>query len=546
MKAMSGKSFSLTTTWLCAVCLALMLTMGCSSNTNDPEPPADPVRETTQGPVRGVEEDTLLAFRGIPYAAPPVGALRFAPPEPAPERADTLDAREFCSACPQVGGSFGATSYEEDCLYLNIFTPKGDGPYPVMVWIHGGAFIVGSGADPGYDATRLVAEDVILVTVNYRLGALGFLPHAALTAENPAVGSGNYGLMDQQAALQWIQANIAPFGGDPENVTLFGESAGGHSVMSHLVSPTAEGLFHRVIVQSGSYNPGQLPLMFGEALVGTPFTISAGCTSADPAETAACLRDLSVEDVLTAQGDAWYLPMTGTAILPESIYQVLEDGDLSPNVPVLIGSNLHEGRLFVALDMLGGDFYHTEGDYVAAVGGLLSEDMRPLDAGQIADDYLGFEDPLDANKFRRAFAAIQTDWRFTCSNLKQWYDLSAVTDTYAYWFTDVNAPNDFDAHFGSLLPMAATHTLEIQYAFGTVGHRGGTDDQVALSEAMIGFWTRFAKTGNPNPAATTVWDNFTALGGFVLELNAPAPAAADAAAFSVAHHCTYWAAPPLQ
>lgn len=149
MKAMTGKNFSVATTWLCTVCLALMLTMGCSSNTNDTEPPTDPVKETTQGPVRGVEEDTLMAFRGIPYAAPPVGALRFAPPAPAPERTHTLDAREFCSACPQEGGSFGATSYEEDCLYLNIFTPKGDGPYPVMVWIHGGAFIVGSGADPG-------------------------------------------------------------------------------------------------------------------------------------------------------------------------------------------------------------------------------------------------------------------------------------------------------------------------------------------------------------------------------------------------------------
>lgn len=540
---------STATTWLPGL-LLIAAVSGCNSDSD--HGPTGPVRDTTQGPVRGVEEDTMLAFKGIPYAAAPVGDLRFKPPVAPVAHSETLAADEVGNACPQASGAFAPTEpTSEDCLYLNIYTPKGDGPYPVMVWIHGGAYISGSGASAGYDPTRLVQEDVIVVTMNYRLGALGFLPHASLTAEGGG-DSGNYGLLDQQAALQWLQDNIAEFGGNPNNVTIFGESAGGHSVLTHVVSPTADGLFHKAIVQSGSYNPDQIPLRLpapydafdGEHLVGVPYVAAAGCS--DAVDIPACLRGLTVEEILTAQGDSWYLPMTGTTMLPKSIKDALAADEV--NVPVLIGSNLNEGNLFVALDMATGQatgdttkFYNNETDYDAGVAALLASDPRPLDAAQIADYYLAQQDAADLNRFRKAFGALQTDWRFNCSNLNQWQQLADATPTYAYWFADTNAPNDFGS---PLLPMGATHTLEIQYVFGLVDDRGGSDEQIALSETMVQYWTQFAKTGVPTSDSGPHWPEFAA-GSAVLDLNTPAPVATDATDFGTVHSCDYWAAPPM-
>lgn len=205
---------------------------------------------TTEGAVRGVAEASYIAFRGIPYAAAPVGPLRFRPPEPLPPRHDqVLAAEDFGSACVQNGRLLGTGTGGEDCLFVNVFRPREPGTYPVMVWIHGGAFELG--AADRYDPPALVEQGVVVVTLNYRLGVLGFLAHPALTAEGGA--SGDYGLLDQQAAMRWVVDNIAGFGGDPSNITLFGESAGGASVLAHLVSPTSEGLFHKAIVQSGAY-----------------------------------------------------------------------------------------------------------------------------------------------------------------------------------------------------------------------------------------------------------------------------------------------------
>jgi len=523
---------------------ALFLGVGCSSSSdNDPARlSADPVRVTTEGDVVGADEGTMYAFRGIPYAAPPVEALRFAPPEEALLRSATLDAMEFGSSCPQTAGAFGAGSVDEDCLFLNIFTPKGDGPYPVMVWIHGGAFVSGAGSDSGYDATRLVAENVIVVTLNYRLGALGFLPHTALTAE--AGESGNYGLMDQQLALNWIQANIDNFGGDPANVTIFGESAGGHSVLSHMVAPSSDGLFQRAIVQSGSYSPTQISLPVGSAVFGTKFATAAACTGSD-AEIRDCFRALTVEEVLAAQGADWYVPTTETRFLPQSTYAALAAGAFA-DVPVLMGSNRHEGQLFVLLDMAGGQIYETEAAYRDGVAALLKTDLRSLDTVQIADDYrddamaeLGgyIEHP---NRFRVALSNLWTDYMFTCNNLNQWLQLAMYTDAYAYWFTDDAAPNIWDS---AALPIGATHTLEIQYVFGLVDARGGSAEQIALSEQMVGFWTQFAKTGNPN-AAGDDWSAFTPDdSGFVMKLDTLLEDA-TALEFGTAHRCAYWAAPP--
>jgi para-nitrobenzyl esterase len=229
---------------------------------------ANGVVPTDKGPVRGTETQSVEKFLGIPYAAPPVAELRWRPPQPPTRWHGPRDATDFGNHCPQPGTPFGSESASEDCLYLNVFKPnRGPGRghtkhLPVMVWIHGGGFVAGMSED--YDPSRLVERGVVVVTLNYRLGYLGFLAHERLSAESNYGGSGNYGLMDQQAALRWVDRNIKKFGGDPENVTIFGESAGGLSVHAHLVSPLAAGLFDRAIVQSGAYSLSQPSLSEAE------------------------------------------------------------------------------------------------------------------------------------------------------------------------------------------------------------------------------------------------------------------------------------------
>ncbi|MGH2999825.1 MAG: carboxylesterase family protein, partial [Gaiellaceae bacterium] len=234
---------------------AAVLVGGASAKTHPKKPKVDPtVVATDNGVVRGAIQDGLRAFRGIPYATPPVGALRWRPPQPHASWKGVRQATEFGSGCPQSLGPFGVPSTDEDCLFLNVYTPPGANPssrLPVMFWIHGGALITGESTD--YDPTALVKRGVIVVTINYRLGLLGFLAHPALSAESPTHDSGDYGLMDQQFALGWVKRNIAHFGGNPANVTIFGESAGGLSVRSQLVSPGAKGLFAHAITESGSY-----------------------------------------------------------------------------------------------------------------------------------------------------------------------------------------------------------------------------------------------------------------------------------------------------
>lgn len=499
--------------------------------------PADPTLATTvNGDVRGVEAEDMVTFRGIPYAAPPVGDLRWKAPQDPADWTGERDASEFGSTCPQAASPFGAGSLNEDCLFLNVSTPSVGGSYPVMVWIHGGAFISGSGQEAGYDPTRLVQENVVVVTMNYRIGALGFLPHPALTDE--AGESGNYGLMDQQKALQWVQANIAAFGGNPDNVTIFGESAGGHSVYSHLVAPSSKGLFHKAIAQSGAYSPTQPPLEAGYALYGLPFAGRAGITATDPAEVRAVLRDMSVEEVLTAQADDWYVPVTG-GFLPISIFDAVTTGAFT-QVPVMAGSNLNEGRLFTALDMAQGIYYNTEAEYMAGLAGLLVQDPRGLDIQQIADQYMAKQDAADPNRFRLAYSQVWTDFMFASTGYYLWDQLAAGTSLYAYWFTDVNAPNPFGSE---ILPMEATHTDEIQYVFGTVGANGGTPEQIALSDEIVGYWTRFAKRGAP---AASGWGAFRSGGLFTTVKKLDTPTANTTSMdFALTHSCLLWQDPPL-
>src|SRR5215831_3984773 len=238
---------------------------------------AGPVAVTGTGLVQGKAAGADDEFLGIPYAAPPTGALRWAPPQPAARWAGIRPATSFAPHCPQTASPFGQASTSEDCLFLNVYRPaRGPGNRPVMVWIHGGALVTGESDD--YDPTSLVRHGVVVVTINYRLGALGFLADGALAAQ-PGGPAGDYGLMDQQAALRWVQRNIARFGGSPRNVTIFGESAGGLSVLSQVVSPGTRGLFQRAIVESGAYALNEQPLATAER-AGSAFAAKVGCTQA--------------------------------------------------------------------------------------------------------------------------------------------------------------------------------------------------------------------------------------------------------------------------
>src|SRR5262244_1250646 len=306
-----------------------------------------PVVATDLGPVRGVATGTMQEFRGIPYAEAPVGDLGWRPTLKPARWTGVLDATEFGPHCPQVASPYGTPSVTEDCLFLNVFTADktNEGrPHllPVMFWIHGGALVVGE--SDGYDPSNLVAEDVIVVTINYRLGELGFLAHSVLAAESSAGASGNYGLLDQQAALRWVRRNIRAFGGDPDNVTIFGESAGGLSVHSQLASPLAAGLFHKAIVESGSYSLVQPSLSAAEA-AGAAFAASAGC--ADPSTAAACLRSLPVATILAHQPSVTMVGNLDGFVLPQTVRAAFSTGQFN-HVPVIDGSNHDEWRLFVA------------------------------------------------------------------------------------------------------------------------------------------------------------------------------------------------------
>ncbi|GGI95364.1 carboxylesterase/lipase family protein [Halopseudomonas pertucinogena] len=520
-----------------AVSLSGCLSGGGGSSSDSGSPADNPLRVSTQqGDYTGISESGMRVFRGIRYGQ----AERFASPSFPAAHDGVIELDEsFGSACPQIGSNFGEASVNEDCLFLNVYAPEEPGDYPVMVWIHGGAFIYGSGG-ASYEPERLVEQGVVVVTLNYRLGALGFLPLAAL-------GDPNFGLQDQQLALQWVQDNIAEFGGDPDNVTLFGESAGGHSVMSQLASPAAAGLFHKAIVQSGSYNGDQLPLPIGQALFGNPTVAATTCAgSADNEALVSCLRSLSVEELLDAQAGS-ALPSTGTPTLPLSINDALASGEFN-QVPVIMGSNLNEGSLFTLLALAEDPTAFASAEaYRDAVADLLSEDPS-LNASDIANHYLGrfAGDPAITVT---AYSAIGTDWRFNCPNSAQWDLLRDQVPTWGYWFTDEDAP--LLPGLPPVIEMGATHTAEIQFVLAseeTLRARGATEEQLQLAEHMARYWTNFARYGDdpaigPNgtdgAAEAVEWPRLAA-SDQIIELDSPRPGVVAKASFDDTHNCSYW------
>jgi para-nitrobenzyl esterase len=454
------------------------------------------VVHTDKGVVRGAVVDGVRAFLGVPYAAPPVGSLRWRPPQPAAAWRGIRDAVAFAPHCAQSVSPFGVASTSEDCLYLNVYTPSSVRPgvpfAPVMVWIHGGALVVGESDD--YNPAALVAQGVVVVTINYRLGALGFLAHPALTAESPDHASGNFGLLDQQAALRWVQRNARAFGGDPGNVTIFGESAGGLSVDSQLASPLAAGLFRRAIVESGAYLLSPPTLAAAEA-AGSSFASQAGCTD----QTAACLRSLPLETILAHQPGA--SPTVDGHVLTQSLSSAFASGAFN-RVPVIEGSNHDEWRLFVAQAEAASGVPLSAAAYVPTVAATLGIPIAAATALTAAYPLSAYPSPSIA------LGAVGTDAIFACNVRRAAGLLSQHVPTYQYEFNDPNAPQQFFP--GVSFPTGAYHAAELQYLFSF--NRGTppqfTPDQIELSQTMIRYWTQFARAGDPNSPSVPAWPRY--------------------------------------
>ncbi|HEX3766511.1 MAG TPA: carboxylesterase family protein, partial [Kofleriaceae bacterium] len=496
------------------------------SNSSPGEPTADAAAPdaaagqimTDHGPVIGhpaANQTAITAFLGIPFAAPPVGDLRWRPPQDAAAWTAPLDAAAIGPACEQPPGGLGQTGpYSEDCLTLNVWTPSAaaSAHAPVMVFLYGGAFVHGGSNQSTYDGAALAAHGVVAVTFNYRVGIFGFLAHPALTAEDAHGSSGNYGLLDQQAALRWVHANIAGFGGDPGNVTVFGESAGAMSVCAQITSPPAAGLFHRAIGESGPCTFITMPLHTtagdtrpsAESL-GATIAQTLGCDTA--ADVPACMRGQTVDallaaapgsDDLTTGGaklwpniDGYVLPIAPTLALTAGTYPAL-DGFLG-------GVNQDEATLFTQMKTIA-----TEADYEAAVTAILPTHASDALALYPAASYATPKD---------AYSALITDLLFACPTRAQIQSLAGHgTRSYEYLFTEVTP-------FGRASGLGAYHSSELPFVFGTLSAASGmTAADKAFSDQVMGYWTRFAATGDPSgtgaawPERTTDTDAYLAVG----------------------------------
>ncbi len=487
-----------------------------------------PVVPTTNGLVRGTVTDTTRVFQAIPYAAAPVGSLRWAAPEPAASWHGIREATRPAPACAQAasvlsGAVSAGGSTVEDCLFLNVTTPvRARALLPVMVWIHGGGFTSGAAGD--YGPTRLaVSGPAVVVTVNYRLGPFGFLALPSLSAEARDRASGNFGLQDQQAALRWVKRNALFFGGNPSNVTIFGESAGGLSVCAHLASPTAAHLFQRMITESGPCS-APLPSLATAEGTGTAFAGRVGC--ADPATQVACLRGLPVSAVLAGGGVGG--PNVGGAILPQQLPAAIASGAFN-RVPVMEGTNHDEDRLFVALqfDLQGRPV--TAAQYPAIIAAQFGANApRVLAQYPLAN----FSSPS------LALATVVTDARFACGARLADQLLSAHVATFAYEFNDPNAL-EFIVQ-DPVMPLGAFHAAELAYLFrSTAAEAAFTPAQLALSDQMIRYWTRFAAAGDPNAAGSPSWTGFTSANDRFQSL-AP-DATTSITTFAADHKCAFWA-----
>jgi para-nitrobenzyl esterase len=492
-----------------------------------------PAIVTTSGPLKGFVNGTTGEFLGIPYAAPPVGDLRWTPPQPYGQFKGLFDASSFGSQCTQPDGSGS-----ENCLFLNIYVPNfkknsdkhRGSAMPVMFWIHGGGLTSGAGSD--YDPTPLLARgNVIVVTINYRLGYLGFFAESSLDSEGH--DAGNYGLMDQQFAMQWVKDNIAAFGGDPSNVTIFGESAGGHSVYCNLASPTAAGLFSHAIAESGSYLIFDtfiqpiVPLSVGEStgngLVPGGDTVASGFGCSD----AACLRGLSNTALVGVEPGTLYAFVDGT-LLTQTPAAAFASGSFN-QVPVIAGTNHDEWNIFVAeqYDAVGNPIL-TMAEYDAATLALYGPALGP-----IVEAVYPYVAPGG-----QVLGESGTDGIFACSARNGDKLLSQFTTTYAYEFNDENAP-PVPPIPGLTFPLGAFHGAELQYLFDVGFFFELNPAQLELSSAMVGYWTNFAASGNPNGGSLPTWSPYDPTADEFQSLIPPTPTVESN--FNTDHLCdAFW------
>jgi len=487
---------------------------------------APPIVHIANGALRGSLQANTAIFKSIPFAAPPVGALRWRPPEPAANWKGLRDATQPAPYCMQnptaldpfiqplaadYGVNFPSQTVptSEDCLYLNVYAPAGPvkSPLPVMVWLHGGSNRVGSGSQPIYDGTSLVSHGVLVVTVNYRLGIFGFFSHPALTAESPHHSSGNYGLLDQLAALQWVQQNIAQFGGDPRNVTIFGESAGSIDAAMLLVSPLSTNLFRRAILESGPpFGLGPIHNLKEAEATGAALAKAA---PGNPATPLANLRKLSAPELLqfsTARTNGAYdaSSVVDGWVLTQSPARAFATGALQP-ADLIIGFNGRELSAFrvdaAALAKAAPKLVPPTS--VTAMVGKLADTARPL--------YGNFTYLAIAKYVLQSFAhkdqaidQLSNDMLIACPiGAMAVLHKAAGQKTFIYRF-DRSVPGKGEADLG------AFHSIELPYVFNTFSDRSWrwlpfTPIDLALAPSIEDYWTNFAKTGDPNGSGVPAW-----------------------------------------
>jgi para-nitrobenzyl esterase len=457
------------------------------------------VVRTSMGLMRGMVAADYRLFQGIPYAAPPVGPLRWQPPRPAAKWSGTLDATKPGPQCMQDTGPnpHVGKPTSENCLTLNVWTPargRGADKRPVMVWIHGGGFVTGS-SDIYHSRSLAAKGHIIVVTINYRLGALGFLAHPSLGLPGYL---GNYGLADQQAALRWVRDHIADFGGDPRKVTIAGESAGGMSVCDHLVAPGSAGLFRAAIIQSAPCQAqADLATARGHSV---NYAASVGCRN--PVTTAKCLRALPASAldrapwyVFIGDSDALSGPVTGTAGLPDGPVAAFADGRAA-RVPVLIGVNHDEFTMFAALRYLKLGRGVRSAEYPRLLTDIFGADGAPVVAHYPPDHYGG-----DASL---AYSAAVTDGVFSCAADRLADSLSQGAPVYTYEFDDPHAPAPNPLRQAPF-PLGASHALELRYLFNVGGAVPLDPEQRMLSDQMISYWSHFVATGAPKATGQPRW-----------------------------------------
>ncbi|MCF8335554.1 MAG: carboxylesterase family protein [Bacteroidales bacterium] len=473
----------------------IIFVFGCSKN----NAPLTRV-EVEGGKVEGTVEEGIAVYKGIPFAEPPVGELRWRAPQPVSPWDTVLKADEFAPACPQPQmnapeGQKMETS--EDCLYLNVWTPvkSPEEKLPVMVWIYGGGFAMGSTAMPTYSGEKLAGMGVVVVSVAYRVGSLGFMAHPELTAESEHNTSGNYGLLDQIAGLKWVRDNIEAFGGDPDNVTIFGESAGGISVSMLAASPLTGGLFDRAISQSGgSFEPVSLrertdciQLLEGAEKKGVEFAERMGANSL--AELREVPPEKLIKDSLARMGGFW--PKVDGYVLVGDQYKLYKKGKYN-DVPVLIGTNSDEGSMFVQ---------PKEPEQY-------KEDIRSR-FGPFADQVLELY-PADNKK--EAYYSAADIFRETAFAWPTWtwarlQTKTGKSDVFPYYSNQQQPAPSFSPY----KPRGAGHGAEISYVFRHLDQNNGSEYTEAdreLSEMMATYWTNFAKYGDPNGKELPQWPVF--------------------------------------